>query len=43
MFERAISVALLPISAAAVAKHGASGLVDASLALTLVVHSHIGE
>ncbi|PWN20717.1 mitochondrial inner membrane protein [Microstroma glucosiphilum] len=42
MFERAISVALLPITAAAVAKHGASGLVDASLGLTLVIHSHMG-
>lgn len=42
MFERAISVALVPLFAAGAAKHGVSGIVDASLALTLVLHSHIG-
>lgn len=42
IFERAISVALLPLTAAAVAKHGASGVLDAALGLSLVAHSHIG-
>ncbi|KDN39610.1 hypothetical protein K437DRAFT_270230 [Tilletiaria anomala UBC 951] len=41
-FERAISVAIVPIIAAAGVKHGTSGLLDGALALTLVVHSHLG-
>lgn len=41
--ERAISVALLPLTAVAFAKHGASGVLDAALGLSLVAHSHIGE
>lgn len=41
-FERAISIALVPLFAAGAVKHGASGFLDASIALTLVVHSHIG-
>lgn len=42
LFERLLSVALLPLTAAAVAKHGSSGILDAVLGLSLVVHSHIG-
>lgn len=42
LFERAISVALIPLIATGAVKHGASGILDASLALTLVLHSHIG-
>ena len=42
LFERALSVALLPLTAAAVAKHGSSGALDAALGLTLILHSHIG-
>lgn len=41
--ERAISVALLPLTAVAFAKHGASGFLDVALGLSLVAHSHIGE
>jgi succinate dehydrogenase (ubiquinone) membrane anchor subunit len=41
-FERAVSVALIPLFAAGAVKHGASGVLDATIALTLVVHSHIG-
>lgn len=41
-FERALSVALLPLTALAVAKHGSSGLLDGALGLSLIVHSHIG-
>lgn len=41
-FERVISVALIPLVAVSAVKHGASGILDASLALTLVLHSHIG-
>ncbi|UZJ57399.1 hypothetical protein CBS101457_006719 [Exobasidium rhododendri] len=41
-FERAVSVALIPLFAAGAVKHGASGVLDASIALTLVIHSHIG-
>lgn len=41
-FERAISVALVPLMAVGAVKHGASGILDATLALTLVLHSHIG-
>ncbi|PWN36642.1 uncharacterized protein FA14DRAFT_169617 [Meira miltonrushii] len=41
-FERAISVALVPLIAVGAVKHGASGILDATLALTLVLHSHIG-
>ena len=40
--ERAISVALVPLFAAAAVKHGASGVLDGALALTLVVHSQMG-
>ncbi|CAO1624696.1 unnamed protein product [Sympodiomycopsis kandeliae] len=42
LFERGLSVALLPLTAAAVAKHGSSGVLDAALGLSLVIHSHIG-
>ncbi|PWN96403.1 hypothetical protein FA09DRAFT_299873 [Tilletiopsis washingtonensis] len=41
-FERGLSVALLPLIAAGAVKHGASGVLDGVLALSLVVHSHIG-
>jgi succinate dehydrogenase (ubiquinone) membrane anchor subunit len=41
-FERFISVALVPLFAVGAVKHGASGVLDASIALTLVVHSHMG-
>ncbi|PWN54371.1 hypothetical protein IE53DRAFT_189665 [Violaceomyces palustris] len=41
-FERAVSVALIPMVAVGMVKHGASGLFDGVLALTLLVHSHIG-
>ncbi|CAO1632911.1 unnamed protein product [Parajaminaea phylloscopi] len=41
-FERVLSVALLPLTALAVAKHGSSGVLDAALGLSLVAHSHIG-
>lgn len=40
--ERGLSVALIPLFAAGAAKHGASGVLDATLALSLVLHSHIG-
>lgn len=40
--ERGLSVALIPIIAAGVAKHGTSAVLDGVLALTLVAHSHIG-
>lgn len=43
MFERGVSVALLPLTAIAFAKHGGSGLLDAGLGLSLVLHSHMGE
>lgn len=42
LFERGLSVALLPLTALAVAKHGSSGILDAVLGLSLVMHSHIG-
>lgn len=32
----------MPLFALGAVKHGASGVLDASIALTLVVHSHIG-
>lgn len=41
-FERALSVALVPLVAVGFAKHGSSAILDGALALTLVVHSHIG-
>lgn len=41
-FERGLSVALVPLVAAGFAKHGCSAILDGALALTLVVHSHIG-
>ncbi|PWZ03621.1 hypothetical protein BCV70DRAFT_197821 [Testicularia cyperi] len=41
-FERTLSVALIPLVAAGMAKHGSSALLDGALALSLVVHSHIG-
>lgn len=41
-FERALSVALIPIIAASAVRHGTSGILDGALALSLVVHSHIG-
>jgi succinate dehydrogenase (ubiquinone) membrane anchor subunit len=41
-FERGLSVALIPLVAAGFAKHGSSAILDGALALTLVVHSHIG-
>ncbi len=40
--ERLISVGLVPLFAVAGVKHGASGILDGALALTLIVHSHIG-
>ncbi|KAK0531014.1 membrane anchor subunit of succinate dehydrogenase, Sdh4 [Tilletia horrida] len=40
--ERSLSIALVPLIAAGAAKHGASGVIDGALALSLVVHSHIG-
>ncbi|PWN44171.1 hypothetical protein IE81DRAFT_321574 [Ceraceosorus guamensis] len=42
LFERGLSVALLPIVAAGMVKHGSSGLLDGALAVSLIVHSHIG-
>jgi succinate dehydrogenase (ubiquinone) membrane anchor subunit len=33
---------LVPLFALGAVKHGASGILDASIALTLVVHSHMG-
>ncbi|KAN0061187.1 membrane anchor subunit of succinate dehydrogenase, Sdh4 [Thecaphora frezii] len=41
-FERLLSVALVPIVGAGMVKHGSSGLLDGTLALSLIVHSHIG-
>ncbi|KAJ9474004.1 Mitochondrial inner membrane protein SHH4 [Pseudozyma hubeiensis] len=41
-FERGLSVALVPLVAAGFAKHGSSAILDGALALSLVVHSHIG-
>lgn len=41
-FERALSVALVPLVGVGMVKHGSSALLDGALALTLVVHSHIG-
>lgn len=41
-FERLISVALVPLFAVGAVKHGSSGILDGSIALTLLVHSHIG-
>ncbi|TKY89977.1 hypothetical protein EX895_001275 [Sporisorium graminicola] len=41
-FERGLSVALVPLVAAGFAKHGSSAILDGAIALTLVVHSHIG-
>lgn len=43
LMERSISVALLPLTAAALAKHGSSGALDIALGMTLVLHSHMGE
>ncbi|CAD6884000.1 unnamed protein product [Tilletia controversa] len=40
--ERSLSIALVPLIAAGAAKHGASGILDGAIALSLVVHSHIG-
>ncbi|KAK0546962.1 membrane anchor subunit of succinate dehydrogenase, Sdh4 [Tilletia horrida] len=40
--ERSLSIGLVPLIAAGAVKHGASGILDGALALTLVVHSHIG-
>ncbi|SNX85146.1 related to succinate dehydrogenase [ubiquinone] cytochrome b small subunit, mitochondrial precursor [Melanopsichium pennsylvanicum] len=41
-FERGLSLALVPLVAVGFAKHGSSAILDGALALTLVVHSHIG-
>lgn len=41
-FERTLSVALVPLVAVGMVKHGSSALLDSALALSLVVHSHIG-
>ncbi|EPQ25995.1 uncharacterized protein PFL1_06450 [Pseudozyma flocculosa PF-1] len=40
--ERLLSVALVPIVGAGMVKHGSSGLLDGALAISLLVHSHIG-
>lgn len=37
-----MSAALVPLVAVGAVRHGVSGALDASLALALVVHSHIG-
>ncbi|KAE8211690.1 hypothetical protein CF327_g4595 [Tilletia walkeri] len=40
--ERTLSIALVPLIAAGAVKHGASGILDGAIGLSLVVHSHIG-
>ncbi|WFD15341.1 membrane anchor subunit of succinate dehydrogenase, Sdh4 [Malassezia arunalokei] len=42
VFERVIAVSLIPLFAAATVKHGACGMVDASLSVALLLHSHMG-
>lgn len=40
--ERIVSVAMVPAIAAAAVKHGQSGILDGSLSLLLLLHSHMG-
>merc|ERR1711957_362362 len=42
VFERVIAVSLIPLFAAATVKHGACGMLDASLSVALLLHSHMG-
>ena len=42
VFERVIAVSLIPLFAAATVKHGTCGMVDASLSVALLLHSHMG-
>lgn len=41
-FERVIAASLIPLFAAATVKHGACGMLDASLSVALLLHSHMG-
>jgi len=42
VFERVIAVSRIPLFAAATVKHGACGMLDASLSVALLLHSHMG-
>ncbi|KOS16340.1 succinate dehydrogenase [Malassezia pachydermatis] len=41
-FERLIAASIIPMFAVATVKHGACGVLDATLSATLILHSHIG-